>query len=82
LLKVLDEPGLKLEDVFKRTARLVAASTRGKQDPWINSSIKGDFYFKPDRRSAPSARAAPIDREALFWQPIKSGDDPKRTGIS
>jgi len=46
LLKVLDQPGLTLEKVFKETAARVAAATNGRQDPWINSSVKGDFYFK------------------------------------
>jgi TolB protein len=74
LLKVLDEPGLKLEDVFKKTARLVAASTRGKQDPWINSSVKGDFYFKPGHVST-SSSASSADKETVFWQSIKDSDD-------
>ncbi len=46
LLRVLDEPGLKLEGVFKKTAMQVSAATNGRQDPWINSSVKGDFYFR------------------------------------
>jgi tripartite-type tricarboxylate transporter receptor subunit TctC len=78
LLKVLDEPGLKLEDVFKKTARLVAASTRGNQDPWINSSVKGDFYFKPGLHSAPSTESTPINNRAIeltFWGSIKDSKD-------
>ena len=45
LLNILGEPGLKLEDVFKKTAQQVAARTNNKQKPWINTSITGDFYF-------------------------------------
>ena len=37
LLKVLDRPGLKLEEVFKQTATKVAAATNGSQDPWNNT---------------------------------------------
>jgi formylglycine-generating enzyme required for sulfatase activity len=74
LLKVLNEPGLKLEDVFKRTARRVASLTRGKQDPWINSSVKGDFYFKPGNSSGPKANSA--DNEGIFWNSIKDSADP------
>ena len=47
LLAVLDRPGLTLEQVFKETAKRVALATNGKQDPWINSSVKGDFIFNP-----------------------------------
>ena len=85
LLKVLDQPGLKLEDVFKNTAVRVSAATGGKQDPWINSSVKGDFYFRRDGggkpatgRPAASASVPPpvsVDKEALFWQSIKESDD-------
>ena len=45
LLKALDRPGLKLEEVFKQTATKVAAATNGSQDPWINSSVKVTFIF-------------------------------------
>jgi hypothetical protein len=82
LLKVLDEPGLKLEDVFKRTARLVAASTREKQDPWINSSVKGDFYFNRGGGASKVLRKAPLDlrpsadKETVFWQSIQGSNDP------
>jgi formylglycine-generating enzyme required for sulfatase activity len=70
LLKVLEQPGLKLEDVFKKTATRVAALTHGKQDPWINSSVKGNFYFKPGR-AVPSS----VDKETVFWQSIKDSKD-------
>jgi formylglycine-generating enzyme required for sulfatase activity len=74
LLKVLDEPGLKLEDVFKKTARRVASLTRGKQDPWINSSVKGDFYFKPGGAS-PRLTTKSADKETVFWQSIKDSNN-------
>ena len=41
----LAEPGLRLEDVFKRVRVEVEAATRGEQTPWENSSLRGDFYF-------------------------------------
>ncbi len=41
----LAEPGLKLEDVFKRVRVAVEDATRGEQTPWENSSLRGDFYF-------------------------------------
>ena len=50
----LAEPGLKLEDVFKRVRVEVEAATRGEQTPWENSSLRGDFYFV-----APAAAETP-----------------------
>ncbi len=65
LLRYLDRPGLKLEDVFKRTARAVFEETGGVQDPWIRSSVKDDFYFvpgdgAPQQASLPAAAPAPV----------------------
>lgn len=45
LLKVMDEPGLRVEDMFKRARAGVEERTGGMQIPWETSSIKGDFYF-------------------------------------
>jgi formylglycine-generating enzyme required for sulfatase activity len=74
LLDVLDRPGLKLEDVFKQTAAKVSAATGNKQDPWINSSVKGDFYFRPKTLGQNVAPAQGANMEALFWQSAeKSG---------
>jgi hypothetical protein len=80
LLKVLDEPGLKLEDVFKKTAIIVASITRGKQDPWINSSIKGDFYFKSSspaisRPMPPTTSSGAGSNEGIFWNSIKDSNN-------
>ena len=49
LVKVMQQPGLKLEDVFKQVRSVVRESTGGKQIPWESSSLEGDFFF----RSAP-----------------------------
>jgi uncharacterized caspase-like protein len=45
LLRHIREPGLKLEDVFKRVRVGVKEKSRGQQLPWETSSLDGDFYF-------------------------------------
>ena len=78
LLKVLDRPGLKLEEVFKQTATKVAAATNGSQDPWINSSVKGDFYFH-EGKAAPVASvpaSGGMTPEIVFWQSIEDSQNP------
>ena len=84
LLRVLGQPGLTLEKIFKLTATRVSAATNGKQDPWINSSVKGDFYFRSAggqvrKRVTPTAPAEPSGKtmELTFWQSIK---DSKQAG--
>jgi len=81
LLKVLDEPGLRLEDVFKKTAVRVSRATNGKQDPWINSSVKGDFYFRSidvnaRKKATPAApTTGGTSAEVAFWQSIQASGD-------
>ncbi|MBI5164550.1 MAG: tol-pal system protein YbgF [Magnetospirillum sp.] len=79
LVKALREPGLKIEDVFKRAATGVRERTGGKQVPWTQASIQGDFYFRPGA-VRPDPVAGGADREALFWSSIK--DSRKATDFT
>ncbi len=56
LIKAMQVPGLRIEDVFKQVRASVRESTQGKQIPWESSSMEGDFYFRP-----PSAGVMPSD---------------------
>jgi hypothetical protein len=44
-LKAMSEPGLPLEQVFKKVVIGVKAATKGAQTPWQESSLQGDFFF-------------------------------------
>lgn len=71
-------PGLKIEDLFKAVGTTVRSQTGGAQQPWIESSIEGDFFFDPEqiktatviintptvRPAAPQAAAQPADPRA------------------
>lgn len=62
LLHSLREPGVKIEDVFKRVRASVRRDSKGKQIPWESTSLEGDFIFVPKppvRASAVSAPSAP-----------------------
>ncbi len=54
LVENLTVPGLKIEDVFKNVRVGVQRTSGGRQIPWENTSLTGDFYFR-----APAAIAAP-----------------------
>ena len=56
LLKALREPGLRIEDVFKRVRIAVQARTDSRQNPWDASSMTGDFFFT---ESAPGPATLP-----------------------
>jgi formylglycine-generating enzyme required for sulfatase activity len=77
LAKALREPGLSIEQVFKKAAGGVRERTGGKQVPWIQASIQGDFYFRPPNAVAPVVRndggsSGGTDKETVFWQSIQN----------
>lgn len=45
LLRYLSQPGLPVENMFKRVREAVRKETGGEQVPWENSSLIGDFCF-------------------------------------
>lgn len=59
LVREMTQPGLKVEDVFKRVRASVRLASAGRQIPWENTSLEGDFYF----RNAPVVDTAAIERE-------------------
>jgi formylglycine-generating enzyme required for sulfatase activity len=66
LVKYMQAPGLKIEDVFKHVRTSVRQETEGKQIPWESSSLEGDFYFMAPPAAAAAAQvvqqepAAPV----------------------
>lgn len=79
LLAALREPGLKIEEVFKRVRINVARRSKGAQTPWESSSLTGDLVVNVTvnvTTAAVSAPSAAPDREGLFWMSIKDSADP------
>ncbi|MEG3619790.1 SUMF1/EgtB/PvdO family nonheme iron enzyme [Magnetovibrio sp. PR-2] len=78
LLKSMDAPGKTIEQVFKDTARRVNVATHGKQTPWINASLTGDFYFQQGNHR-PSQATLPVapqnSAEVVFWQSISNSQN-------
>ena len=77
LLKHMATPGLKVEDVFKRTRVAVKQDSAGRQIPWESTSLEGDFYFLPPAGGA-VASAAPNGAavEAELWSVISQSNSP------
>ena len=77
LLKNLDQPGKKIEEVFKDVRAEVVRSTNNQQTPGENSSLGGDYYVVPRQQVAIAVipPPAPVDRsvdlELTFWNSIK-----------
>jgi len=80
LLRALEQPGLKIEEVFKRVRVAVAERSNGTQTPWESSSLTGDLVINVTvsvhaaaGASGPAAPTIPVaaDRDALFWASIR-----------
>ena len=55
LLKAIQQPGVKVEEVFKQVRVAVLRDTAGKQVPWEATSLVGDFYFIAGQAAAQAA---------------------------
>ncbi len=81
LVRTVAEPGLSIEDAFKRVRAAVLKETKGLQVPWTASSITDEFFFNPvlpkvaesERKGADKA----VDREVVFWQSIIDSTRPE-----
>jgi uncharacterized caspase-like protein len=70
LVENITLPGLKIEDVFKNVRVGVQRASSGKQIPWENTSLTGDFYFN---RSP--AEAAPVPAGVAVAAPAAASQD-------
>ena len=49
LIKAMNKPNRTIEQVFKEVRASVLKQSDDRQNPWENSNIIGDFYFKIDQ---------------------------------
>ena len=74
LLAQLDSP-LPVELMLKQVTNLVVNKTKGKQEPWVEGSLRGDFYFNGKAVAQVTPVQAPsIDpyaNERSFWDSVK-----------
>lgn len=64
LLRHIDQPGLKIEDVLKRVRADVVRQSGGTQVPWESSSLVGDLYLASSGGQT-AALAAPAPAESI-----------------
>jgi formylglycine-generating enzyme required for sulfatase activity len=82
LLKTMQAPGLRIEDVFKQVRSEVRQLTEGKQTPWESSSLEGDFYFKPPAgESAANAQVTAQQQASVKALPQSRGGDAPLRGV-
>jgi uncharacterized caspase-like protein len=64
MLTVAKEPGLPIEQAFKRVRLSVHQTTDGRQTPWESSSLSSDFFFFPGGSGAQPAQTPPAPQGA------------------
>ena len=67
LMQSMKQSNVPLELVFKNVTKLVKLETKGKQIPWISSSVDTDFYFSKDDKTATGV----VNAETILWNEIK-----------
>lgn len=66
LLKLMNEPGLRLDDMMGRVLEAVSAKKPGQEPLW-ESKLRSPFYFRP-----PGGGGAGPDPEIAFWRSTQS----------
>lgn len=90
LLRYIDQPDLAIEQMLKKVAAATIASSEGKQSPWIEGGITGNFVFKtsppvlakpavtisPSTLVAPRTSAVPTQTaaEQAAWKIAQAND--------
>jgi hypothetical protein len=67
LLTAAKEPGLSIEDTFKRVRLSVNKATEGRQTPWDSSSLTEEFRFFPGQATVASKPPA-TKRTVAEWR--------------
>lgn len=77
LVRAIEQPGLPVEDIFKRVRAAVLEQTQGGQTPWESSSLTGDLVINlnvtinppaPAAAPAPAPARDPQAAEIAFWE--------------
>ncbi|MEM7362963.1 MAG: caspase family protein [Pseudomonadota bacterium] len=80
LLEALTQPGLQVEEVFKRVRREVVRVTSNRQIPWESSSLTGDFVFNEravSKGATDEAQNNIQSSEDVFWLSIRDSKDSR-----
>ena len=83
LIKQMSVPGVLVETMLRHVAEQVSSRTGGKQEPWFNANIKGDFFFNggsakggnPPVDNKPTSRPTPSSAEVVTPGRTDPGDD-------
>ena len=75
LLRAMQQPGQKVEDVFKQVRFAVLRDSARRQVPWEASSLVGDFYFVEPRAGAAASNAPLPPAAGTALDPLAAIDE-------
>ena len=79
VLKEMQAPAAKIEDVLKRVRLNVRRESRGRQVPWESTSLEHDFYFIPpkvQRKLSIEETEGEFAEELALWESVRSANEP------
>ena len=87
LVQAIGQKGLRVEEVFKQVRANVRRDSQGKQIPWENTALEGEFFFFPPEsvagvqqvnpHAAPPAGPSVLEAgasEQAVWEAVRNGD--------
>ncbi len=85
LLAAMDLPNTPIEQALKRVVSGVKQASKGRQEPWMEGSIEGDFYFRYTGQGAQPVKPpvaavrvqTPEEVEQELWNVIKGSRDKR-----
>lgn len=75
LLSQLSAPGIPVEQTLKRVTVTVKNETEGQQEPWMEGSLTGDFYFAAPAPAPSAPKPAAVNPDTAAWKAAESEDN-------
>jgi len=72
LLHNMERPGIEVRRMFGDVRREVREATGGRQIPWENSALEGEFFFKPLPPVADKPAPAPPSADSQLQQALRT----------
>jgi len=76
MLRHMDAANTTIEELAKNVTRDVLISSRGKQRPFVNLSLQGNFYFRPGANATTNPSGRTTEYEVAIWSSIEDSSDP------
>jgi formylglycine-generating enzyme required for sulfatase activity len=75
----MNNTSLPIEQVLKGVVTSVKGSSKGRQEPWMEGSIEGDFCFGDC--SARSTQQVAMSDDRALWESVKDSRDPNELKV-